>query len=807
MGVVEISRQEGNGMEWSDWRQGDCLLPNLLGKFYDQQQHCDVTFQLQDGSTVQAHKLLLAVASPVFEGMFFGPLADKGLREVRVEELRPAGFRRLLHFVYNSRCLSWKIEEPEEWWGVLEAAHKYLNTRLVEQVERRLRDLAKKEANKGIILRHLNMANRMSGLAGGVKSVFMNAVVKSTSQLLASEEWLDLDMTTVLQVLDQEFLAATEGELYLAAKKWSLANTSTEQEALKLFLEKFVQKITPEYMSQRDFLTCVANDSFLAQVDVFRDWTIKVMVKNAADHTIRGSYRPMRVLNFYFNAVQKGTGPLHFREETATIEFQQEVTRYTASVTGVWDTGSAGLHLSLRTESQVKTAAPSKPLSLVRAGPKSTKASPSLPEMVSDEEVQKTARKSALIVARMKDGSFRAEVILNLDDQGGFTSKQLLANTKSDVEFVQVMVMVDARPNLKVSSISHKQFVEHVGAKHVADREAIEGVAQARSFSFEAESTSVEQAEKEICRALRLKDCQAWYVAEDGLCHKRDVLESDPGQLSGYMRYNAVHKMLERLMGDITASRGRALYTGKGGDQTDQFLKELAGLASMYRAPNFWIMLEKEFKDDPDKLVSSVCKFDSATGSLSYCGTICLQMTEEAVLRPTEEFFAMILYNSDPKSKVFLRRFLNPQCVTPVKPGEDVTGIHNFDIFIIQETEKSEESPSSDYDDYIMRKVNEVLVIFRPKSGAEDRVLQVTLDATQGVSHLRAKLCEAMDTSSLESVTVYECISSEGATANPLKRRSFRRPMELPVVNEDPRKVGELFAHCEDGTRTLYYNI
>ena len=130
--------------------------------------------------------------------------------------------------------------------------------------------------------------------------------------------------------------------------------------------------------------------------------------------------------------------------------------------------------------------------------------------MVSDEEVQKTARKSALIVARMKDGSFRSEVILNLDEQGGFTSKQLLANAKSEVEFVQVekifskgvatlliiwqvMVVVDARPNLKVSSISHKQFVEHVGANHVANREAIEGVAQARTFSFEAESTSVEQ--------------------------------------------------------------------------------------------------------------------------------------------------------------------------------------------------------------------------------------------------------------------------------------------------------------------------
>ena len=29
-------------------------------------------------------------------------------------------------------------------------------------------------------------------------------------------------------------------------------------------------------------------------------------------------------------------------------------------------------------------------------------------------------------------------------------------------------------------------------------------------------------------------------------------------------------------------------------------------------------------------------------------------------------------------------RFLNPKNVTPVKPGEDIAGIHNFDIFVIQ---------------------------------------------------------------------------------------------------------------------------
>ena len=48
---------------------------------------------------------------------------------------------------------------------------------------------------------------------------------------------------------------------------------------------------------------------------------------------------------------------------------------------------------------------------------------------------------------------------------------------------------------------------------------------------------------------------------------------------------------------------------------------------------------------------------------------------------------------------------------------------------------------------------------------------------------------------------------NKGATANPLKKRAFRRPMEQPVVDEDPRKVTELFMHCEDGTKTLYYHL
>jgi len=809
MTMMEVNEENGIKNDWDDWREGECLLPSLVGKFYDHQQWTDVIFHLSDGSTLKAHKLLLAITSPVFEGMFFGPLAEGGLREIKIEDVKPSGFRRLIHFIYNSKCLSWKIEDPEEWWHILEAANKYLNTRLVDQVERRLREIAKRDCGKGVILRHLSMAYAC-GFETGVKTVFLNSVVKNTSKLIQSDQWCQMEEASILKIFNQDFLAATEGELYMGAKSWCLRNASSEAEALKLFLEKFAMKITPEYMSQRDFLTYVANDAFLGQVDVFRDWTIKVMVKNAAENTIRGSYRPMRFLQFYFNAQQRGAGPTQFKDETAVVDFQDEVTKYTAVITSVWDGESTGLHLALKTESTDKPQQGRGPMNFIKPGPKSTKSAlPNLPEMVTDEESQKNARKSALLIARMKDGSFRAEVLVNLDENGtAYTTKEMFKGCKSDIEYVQVMVAIDQRPNIKVKAISHKQFVEFVGTHDVATKANIQEVNFAKEFEFRAENISMEGAEREICKTLRLKDCQAWYVNENNLCRKREIISTDATELAGYLRYEAINKMLNHLMEELKVNKGRAGYTGKGGDETDRFLQNLELMSQKYRAPKFWIMLEKEFKDDKDKLVSSVCKYDSATGNLNYCGTICLQMNEEATLKPTTEFFNMILYNSDPNSKVYLRRFLNAAIVTKVSPSDDIEGINNFDIFVIQEGAKTSDGVICDYDKFIHQKINEIPVTFRPKSGGDDRILQINLDGTQGIRHAKSKLCEAMEVpGSATGVFIFECISSEGATANPLKKRSFRRPMEQPIMDEDPRKIRDLFRNCEDGTKTLYYHL
>ena len=129
----------------------------------------------------------------------------------------------------------------------------------------------------------------------GIKTVFMNSLIKNTSKLIQSDQWSSVDEVAIKRIFDEEFLAATEGELYMDAKQWCLCNTSSKVDALKMFLEKFVHWIIPEYMSQRDFLSFVADGAFLAQVDVLRDWTIKIMVRNAADNTIRGFLQVRRV--------------------------------------------------------------------------------------------------------------------------------------------------------------------------------------------------------------------------------------------------------------------------------------------------------------------------------------------------------------------------------------------------------------------------------------------------------------------------------------------------------------------------------
>ena len=61
---------------------------------------------------------------------------------------------------------------------------------------------------------------------------------------------------------------------------------------------------------------------------------------------------------------------------------------------------------------------------------------------------------------------------------------------------------------------------------------------------------------------VRLKDCQAWYVNDNNLCRKRPLVSTDATDLAGYLRYDAINKVISKLMEDISVNQGRQAYSG-----------------------------------------------------------------------------------------------------------------------------------------------------------------------------------------------------------------------------------------------------
>jgi hypothetical protein len=57
------------------------------------------------------------------------------------------------------------------------------------------------------------------------------------------------------------------------------------------------------------------------------------------------------------------------------------------------------------------------------------------------------------------------------------------------------------------------------------------------------------------------------------------------------------------------------------------------------------------------------------------------------------------------------------------------------------------------------------------------------------------------------TLNVWECMSSEAVSANPLKKKSFRKPLDYVLSDDDERKISQLFTNCDSGDHTIFYQI
>lgn len=126
---ADSSPSTADSMEHSISRETGTIAGSLSAMF-NNQELCDVRFRFpneegEEKQTTQAHKLILAIRSPVFKAMFYGTLQETG-PDVNIEDISYDIFQSLLRYTciisvyglllsasYESHEGTWRLKKPQ----------------------------------------------------------------------------------------------------------------------------------------------------------------------------------------------------------------------------------------------------------------------------------------------------------------------------------------------------------------------------------------------------------------------------------------------------------------------------------------------------------------------------------------------------------------------------------------------------------------------------------------------------------------------------------------------------------------------
>ncbi|KAF2918668.1 hypothetical protein DAI22_08g074100 [Oryza sativa Japonica Group] len=113
-----------------------------LGNVYDTKEGADVTFSV-DGELFAAHRVILAMRSPVFRAAVYGEMRESGRGggPIAIDDMRPDVFDALLRYIYTDALPAAADDDDMEatWSDLLVAADRYGVERLKLICERALR--------------------------------------------------------------------------------------------------------------------------------------------------------------------------------------------------------------------------------------------------------------------------------------------------------------------------------------------------------------------------------------------------------------------------------------------------------------------------------------------------------------------------------------------------------------------------------------------------------------------------------------------------------------------------------------------
>ncbi|TNN07717.1 BTB/POZ domain-containing protein isoform 2 [Schistosoma japonicum] len=166
-----------------------------------------------------AHRLILAAASPVFEAMFYGPMADcdnKGSEnrlEYHIPDIHPKAFQIMLSYIYSDELL---VENDIDLlFYVLYATKKYILPRLTQICVEYLKDLITADnvcmmLDRSIFFDEVDLTHRC-----------WHVIDVLAPDVLASQGLLTLNANCVHDLVSRNTLNCQESEVFAAVGRWA----------------------------------------------------------------------------------------------------------------------------------------------------------------------------------------------------------------------------------------------------------------------------------------------------------------------------------------------------------------------------------------------------------------------------------------------------------------------------------------------------------------------------------------------------------------------------------------------------------
>ncbi|XP_071634206.1 BTB/POZ domain-containing protein 2 isoform X3 [Temnothorax longispinosus] len=203
-----------------DWQISKQKLSERGQHLLETGQWSDCNFivgQEPQQQTLKGHKLFLAMSSPVFEAMFFGGMAEKN-DPIPIRDVQPEAFKALLEYIYTDKVELGSFELACE---LCYCAKKYMLPSLVEECTKYLwSDLSPKKACRAYEFAKLFEEPVLMDKC-------LQIIHTRTDEVLKESSWEDVELGTLLKVLDQDALQiSSEIELFSALERWAKAECS-----------------------------------------------------------------------------------------------------------------------------------------------------------------------------------------------------------------------------------------------------------------------------------------------------------------------------------------------------------------------------------------------------------------------------------------------------------------------------------------------------------------------------------------------------------------------------------------------------